>query len=347
MQLFFSFVFSFLCSLGLTWLIRRNAVFFGFIDRPGAHKQHADLTPTLGGIAIFGALLFSSLLYPMSSKTWVLLQASALVTVVGAVDDIRGVRATHKLFVLALAACVLCEGNWPTGGPFQFPLNWILSFLWVGLVSSAFNGVDNADGAAGGLICISSLLCLLVGWVSGARHFESLMTSVALAGACLGFLIFNFPNPRASIFLGDSGSLLIGLVISCLALDVVPQLDWWSFFFAGTLFAVPLFDFGLILILRGIKGQYSRWTDPITMCARDHTFHRLRAFGLTPRAAIYCMYLVALAIGLGATLSWSILAQTGLEYYVYWVSLLAISGLVVLNQAPLAQDVYAEHRSVR
>lgn len=340
------FALSLAVSLSLTWLVRELALRWKLVDPPGAHKQHQVVTPALGGIAVYLALLvglyFSCVPTP---KLLALLSAATLVALTGALDDLRRVPATQKLAMLGLASTLLCLGGWPTGLGLTAGLNWIASFFWVGLVSSAFNGVDNADGAAGGLAALSAGACALLGLISG--DYLVTVISLALAGALLGFLWFNFPRPRATIFLGDSGSLVIGLVLACLSLEAVPVDGFSGLLFASLLLAVPLFDFGLILILRGLKGQYRHWREPITMCARDHTFHRLQAWQWSGRNAILLLYLASSLVA-GVTLTaWFIVGVPGIHFVT-----MAGLGLVIwlaslLNRAPLPDDVYAAHRSTR
>jgi len=341
-----TFGLSLLCSLCLTWLIRELALRFKLVDEPGAHKQHQVVTPALGGVAVYLAIVVSLWqTCPSSPKLLTLLSAATLVALTGALDDIRRVPATQKLAMLGLASTLLCFGGWPTGLGLTLGLNWLASFLWVGLVSSAFNGVDNADGAAGGLAAISALVCALIALSSGQLLVAAI--SVALLGALLGFLCFNFPAPRASIFLGDSGSLLIGLLLSCLALEAAPVGGFTGLLFAALILALPLFDFMLILILRGLKGQYRHWREPITMCARDHTFHRLSAFGYSGQASVLRMYAGAFAVALVAVLGWWALGVPGIHLVGVLSMAVALRLAVYLNSAPLPVDVYAQHRSTR
>lgn len=293
----------FLLSLGTSWaltfFIRPLSRALGLLDRPGEHKQHEAPTPTLGGVPVFLAFWVGCLASgPLTRPVQVVLQASALLVAVGVLDDVKGVRAMHKLATLFLATVWLWifgihlnAFGW--GGPFAL----ILTFLWIGLVASAFNGVDNADGAAGGLASISALATFAISWVTWQRDLA--IVSLVLAGACLGFLVFNFPRPRASIFLGDSGSLFLGFGLGTLTvLGNWSSIGWKSGVVAGLLVFVPLFDFLFILITRGFDGRYRSLEDPIKMCGRDHTSHRLRHLGLSPRQVLAVLYSFAALAGL-------------------------------------------------
>lgn len=292
------FLASFLVAVLATWTIRSLAHRFHVLDKPGAHKQHAAATPTLGGIGVFLAFAIGLWLAgPLSPKLLWVLAGSALIVVVGLLDDLRGVSANLKLLTLALCSAISYAGGVHLDilGVTGF-MAWLTTFLWLGLVASAFNGVDNADGAAAGLASISAAFAFIISWVTW-QH-ELAVVSLALCGACLGFLVFNFPFSRASIFLGDSGSLFLGFGLSTITvLGQWSNTGWKSGLIAIAMVIVPLFDFLFILIVRGLEGRYKRWDDPIRMCARDHSFHRLRQLGLGPRQAVLTMYSVAALAG--------------------------------------------------
>lgn len=257
-----------------TWLVRALARRLGAVDTPGGHKQHALPVATLGGIAVYLAFVAGILARgEMSRPVMTMLQAGAFLVLVGAIDDLRGVGARVKLGCLALA-CLYFD-----------PQHFVFTFLWLGLIASAYNGVDNADGAAPGLAAIAALAVFAIAWVHWQRDLA--LIALALAGACAGFLVFN--KPRASIFLGDSGSLFVGFALGAMTL---------MGHVSALVLAVPLFDFALILLARGLAGQYTRWSHPITMCARDHVFHRLRALGLTHWQALGALYGASVGVGL-------------------------------------------------
>jgi UDP-GlcNAc:undecaprenyl-phosphate GlcNAc-1-phosphate transferase len=288
-------VIPFLCSVGgsagATWLVREFAQRIGILDKPGAHKQHEKPTPTLGGIAVFLAFLVGVYVSgPVGPRLAAVVKASGLLVAVGVLDDLRGVNANIKLLSLAIASWML----WSSGVHLDLLggtgiVACLVTFLWLGLVASAFNGVDNADGSAAGLAVISSLFTFLISWSTWQHDLAVL--SLVLAGAAVGFLMFNFPAPKASIFLGDSGSLFLGFGLS--TLTVLGQWSaepWKAAVIALLLVIAPLFDFVFILTVRGLEGRYKSWDDPIKMCARDHLFHRLRAIGLSGRQGLLVLY---------------------------------------------------------
>ena len=296
----------FLCALGaslfLTFGVREGTRRLGWLDRPGEHKQHAVATATLGGLPVFIAFVLGcTLAGPVPEQVRDVLEACGLLMAVGLLDDVRGVPATIKLGSLMAATAWLGLGgiHLDSFGLSDVPAG-VLTFWWIGLVSSAFNGVDNHDGAAGGLAAISAFTVFAISNVTNQHHLAA--CSLMLAGACLGFLNFNFPMPRASIFLGDCGSLFLGFGLAVLTvLGQWSSFGWKSGVIAVLLVLVPLYDFLFILITRGIDGRYRNWiVDPIKMCGRDHLSHRLRYLGFSPRGVLACLYGPAVLAGLAA-----------------------------------------------
>ncbi|HEY4001166.1 MAG TPA: MraY family glycosyltransferase [Candidatus Xenobia bacterium] len=296
---------SWAVSDAATAVICRLATRQGWLDKPGAadHKKHQVATPTLGGLAMcLGFLVAIGITTKLDSVLAVLLWTAGGIVLTGVLDDLHGVSAVIKLIVLAIATTALVAHGislhllgWPV-------LDGVLTFLWIGFVSSAFNGLDNSDGAAAGVALIVGATVAAIAW--GSVQPDLARLAVALAGACLGFLRHNF-NP-ARIFMGDSGSFFLGYIVaSILAVghwsglpgtELDPEsLVVKSILVPVVILAVPIFDFMLILVLRGLDGKYRRWVDPIVMCGRDHTAHRLIGLGLSVREAVLALYLFSVS----------------------------------------------------
>jgi len=329
---------GFAASLILTGLVREISRRLDLMDRPGAHKQHLEATPTLGGLGVFGgftvAVLAAGLLSP---GVQAFLLGGFFIVLVGLLDDMRGVSANVKLGALAAATALLMEGGvYLRAFALPVPVAFVLTFLWMGLVASAFNGVDNADGAASGLAGISAFFAFSIAWATYQKDLA--LVALALGAACAGFLWWNYPRPRARIFLGDSGSFFIGFSLAAMVV-----LGEWAgsglkaILMGVTLLAVPLFDFGLILVSRGVHGKYRTWTDPITMCARDHTHHRLVAMGLSGREALLVMYLLAVLTG-SCAVAMALLNLQQASMLFGGLVLLGLALALWLDRAPLAED---------
>jgi UDP-GlcNAc:undecaprenyl-phosphate GlcNAc-1-phosphate transferase len=285
-------------SLLFTPLLRHFALRRGWVDQPdNQRKAHRMPVPRIGGVPIalayvgsFGIFLLAGLhgsltLEHSFPRVWKLLPAAVLVFTVGLIDDLVGLKPWHKLLCETLAAGVACYGGIHiqsfAGIGVYGSLDILLTIIWLVGCANAFNLIDGVDGLASGV----GLLALLTTLVAGLLHGDAgLVTATApLAGALLGFLLFNF-NP-ASIFLGDSGSLSIGFMLGCYAVI-------WSQKSATLLgitapmiaLSIPLLDLALSIVRRFLRRQ------PIFRADRDHIHHRLLNRGLTPRRVTLLLY---------------------------------------------------------
>jgi UDP-GlcNAc:undecaprenyl-phosphate/decaprenyl-phosphate GlcNAc-1-phosphate transferase len=315
------FVVSLLVSFAATRQVRDVATSRGWISIPedGRHVHQTPL-PRLGGVAIFLAfslslilwlglaVIFPKLLDGLVSATLLRIYIPAcLIFCLGIYDDLHGAGPYLKFSVQVIAAIMLFMGGMRILDlPVLFgahSLPWFvglpLTVLWVVAITNAFNLIDGLDGLAAGSALFSTVVFFVVALVNQS-WLESLM-SVALAGAILGFLRFNF-NP-ATIFLGDSGSLFIGFVLSAVALSGAQK--------APTLVAVaiPVVSFGLpilettlSILRRVISGR------PIFTADREHIHHKLLQLGLSHRQVVIVLYAVS---ALFAMLSLFLLWPTG------------------------------------
>lgn len=297
------FAVSLLSAFVLTRYLRNLAKTQGWVSPPESDRHlHLTPVPRLGGVAIFlaflsglfvillGRWLDPQLIFGFSLKTPLTILATGfLVLLLGVYDDIRPVGPYCKFTVQAVAASLLFAGGVgivgsPTlFGHHDFP--WFvglpLTILWVLGITNAFNLIDGLDGLAAGSAMFSTCVVFIVSLVNHAS-LVPLMT-LALAGAILGFLRYNF-NP-ATIFLGDSGSLFIGFMLSALALQGSVK--------APTILAVaiPVVSFGLP-ILETVLSVLRRWMSgrPVFTADREHIHHKLLELGLSQRQVVIILY---------------------------------------------------------
>lgn len=316
---------------------------FGILDRPHGHKTHEQPTPILGGPAVyvaFAAGLFSILRFPdYAAHTDILaiVLGGLGVMSLGLVDSFRPLWAPAKLAVLVLATLLLARFGVRitlTGIP---GTDLALTVLWVAGVASAMNSIDNMDGAAAGVAAVASLWTLYVAWYTEPYGQPRVSyVAVALLGACLGFLRYNFRPAR--IFLGDSGSLLLGFLLAALTV----QAGWArgdavkAVAVPCAILCVPLYDITLTTILRVCHGIVRNPLQAIVYCGRDHLAHRLVALGFSPREAVLVVYLFGMIGGaLGAILA---RPEVGPRLY---VPILVASGTIlgalgwILDRAPV------------
>lgn len=284
---------AFLIAVVLTPIIRDVSRSFNIVDRPGKRKVHAYPLPRVGGVAIaiaYGVSLISfsgSNLPPeQAAVVWKLLPAAALVFLTGLVDDIFSLRPIVKVLGLVVAATVAYFSGIRMGGLADQPLGmWLelpLTVLWLVATSNALNLIDGLDGLCAGMGLVSTLALFTAAILHG--NYPLAYATLPLAGALLGFLCYNI-NP-ATVFLGDSGALLIGFLLGCYGMIWTQKAATLLSMMVPLLaLSVPLLDVSLSVLRRFLRRQ------PIFSADRGHIHHRLLDQGLSARQAVWVLYL--------------------------------------------------------
>ena len=291
---------SFVVALITTPLVARSAVALGIVDRPNERSvsRRANM-PLLGGLAVAaglaagvgaGVFLAEDLIY--TQRLGGLLLGGLLVVALGVLDDQRGLGAAPKLLVQVVAASIAIASGFRvdhltdpiTSTSLSFPpwLTWIGTTLWIVGITNAINLVDGLDGLATGVGAIIGGTLTVIAWQAGSSL--GICVGLALFGSLLGFLPFNFAPAR--IFLGDTGALLIGFVLSLLALEGTRRLALLTFVVPLLALAVPILDTGLSILRR------VRLRTPLFRADRLHLHHRLLAARGSARAAVLQFYFV-------------------------------------------------------
>ncbi|MCC7032336.1 MAG: hypothetical protein IT179_05805 [Acidobacteria bacterium] len=312
------------CGLAvmLTVIIKRVALAADIVAVPKADRWHRGRIPLLGGVAIAGAVLMVAALVPgRSGQAWLLIAASMMLAIVGLVDDVRPIRPQTKLVAQVLVASALAGSGLTLGLTRVMALDQLITVVWLVGLSNAFNLLDNMDGLAAGIGFIASAFRLVFFLQDG--NIEGAILAGILCGALAGFLVFNFQP--ASIFMGDTGSLFIGLMVG--GLNVLGPLAYSRGTFSVLvlpvlMLLVPLFDTTFVTIARTIAGR------SVAQGGRDHTSHRLVAMGLSERGAVLMLWGIAALSGMVAVLSY----RYGLPYTVTLVGLLVVGVLVLAIQ---------------
>lgn len=243
------------------------------LDTPGGRKRHARTTPRLGGVAIVGGIVVVlgpalAFLAPDAFRTLRpqdflgFTFAAALVFCVGLADDLFTLRAAHKLLVQIAAASIIVSMGWqfdtvrlPIEGSFELGgLAPVLSVVWIVGVTNAINFVDGLDGLAAGIVAIigASLLGLAV--LQGSP--ETVVVTSCIVGACLGFLRHNWAP--AKIYMGDSGSLILGFLLATISLRSTPSVKAsaaLAILVPVLALGLPVFDTLLVMWYRFLRGH--------------------------------------------------------------------------------------------
>ncbi len=286
------FLLAFAVSLALTPGVRAVALWRGWVSTPRPDRWHQRETALFGGVAIYGATVVAFLQFvPIQNDQTLLgiLIGGSFMFLVGLIDDIKKSPPYAKLLGQIVAACTAVY----SGISFEMlptVLAVPVTVLWIVGVTNAFNLIDNMDGLAAGIAVIAGGILFVYSYLNDVLFVG--LVSLALAGASLGFLIFNFHPAR--IFMGDSGSMFIGYLVAVVA--IMGTANHVSNLLATlivpiTVLGVPIFDTTFVTLLRRVRGS------AITQGGRDHASHRLVTLGLSERKAVLLIYAISVLFG--------------------------------------------------
>jgi len=305
----------------VVWALLRSPLATRLIAAPSAERWHDRPTPLFGGVGIYAGItagLWAAIAagaVPLTKEIAGIFGGITILFVAGLVDDIRALPPLAKLGLQFAAAIVVLA----TGTDVQLihsdVIGWGLALLWLVGMTNAFNLLDNMDGLAATLAGIAFVFFAID---AVTIHPSHTVLALALAGAlaCAGFLPYNLrPGGKALVFMGDSGSQVLGFTLAALGLSA-------SWKVAGTtvatlllpilVLAVPILDTTLVTVVRLLEGR------PISQGGRDHSSHRLVRFGLSEKHAVLLLAVIACALG-----------TTSLAYNVLDDQRLALVGVLV------------------
>jgi len=322
-----AFVVSTLVCAILILLLRGVAHRWGIVDCPGGRKLHKYPTPTVGGLAMFVAVLVALMLSDaLQGNVAVLMGSAAALVALGVLDDKHGLSVSLRMMIQVFLVTVVIVGAGGTVthlgaflgadiplGMFAVPFS-VLAF--VGGIN-AINMIDGADGMAGKMVLITTLGVAVIFYLAGA--LEMLPLTWAMLGALVGFLLLNSRIfvKRAWVFMGDSGSMWLGLVLGWFMAQVTrggisaePALVLW-------LFGIPLID-TLVVMARRMKRRQSMFA-----ADRTHIHHVLQQAGFTVRRTVLMLSLVQLVlVGIGVFFYY----VHAPSYLVFWSFMLLMAG---------------------
>lgn len=326
------FAMTFAAAAGLTFVVRRAALRFGAVDRPdGRRKRHAAPTPRWGGVAVYLALVLGIVAAGLdrfgvdehyTELALLLTVAAGIVCFCGAIDDYRPLSSRAKL-VLQVAAVMplIVFGYWIekitiVGVPVY--LGWLgvpLTIFWLLGCINSLNLLDGMDGLASLVGALTAAMIAIVAHSLGHDHVS--VMGLVLAAALGGFLLHNMPPAR--IFLGDSGSMVIGLTLGVLGLQgALKTSTTLAITIPAVIMSLPFFDTLLAVVRRKLSGRSFAAAD------REHIHHRLLDRGMTPWQVLWLLGSLCLLTG-GAATAATIFRNES----VAWITALALLVLVV------------------
>lgn len=310
-------------TIALTPLARKLAIKLDAIDYPSARRVNMLPIPRMGGVAIFGGILaalavagFGVYVFGwvdpfidyngIEVNYWGVLLGTVLIFLVGAVDDVVDLNPKAKMLGQIVAACVVAGSGLlfssihnPFGeGYIEF--GWVaypLTVFYLVAFANVINLIDGLDGLAAGITGISAITILLFAVLTG--RFDAALFSVILVGVCAGFLKSNFFP--ASIFMGDSGALLLGFSLGVISLFAVARSALFVSLLVPILAAgVPILDTFFAIVRR------KREHRPIDEADKGHIHHRLMRAGFSQRATVLIMWAwTALLAACGVIITWA------------------------------------------
>jgi UDP-GlcNAc:undecaprenyl-phosphate GlcNAc-1-phosphate transferase len=302
------------------WVLLRTPLAARLGAAPRADRWHRSTTPMLGGIGIFVGILAGCWIAiatdasPASRELLAILGGCTILFVAGLLDDLYSLGPIPKLGAqLAAAGLVIANGLTISGLISNDLLAGTVALVWLVGLTNAFNLLDNMDGLAATLAGIAALF-FAIDAVTVHHNDAVLALSLAIAGACAGFLPFNLrPKRSAAVFMGDSGSQVLGFALAALGLTA-------SWKVAGTtvatlllpvlVLAVPILDTTLVTVVRLLDGR------PVYQGGRDHTSHRLVYHGLSEKRAVVLLAVISAALG-ATSLFYAVLDNA-------WVTLIGV-----------------------
>jgi UDP-GlcNAc:undecaprenyl-phosphate/decaprenyl-phosphate GlcNAc-1-phosphate transferase len=299
-------------AAAVIWAILRKGFAHRVVAVPTGDRWHERETPALGGIGIFAGLLAAAgaavgtgVLEP-DAELLAILGGAAILFVAGLADDLFSLGPLLKLAAQVAAAALVLSTVFTVQIVENDVLAAAIGLVWLVGITNAFNLLDNMDGLAATLACIAALF-FAVDAVTIHPSETVLVLALGLALACAGFLPFNVRRSGpARIFMGDSGSQVLGFTLACLGLASswkVAGSTFATLLLPILILAVPILDTALVTIVRLLEGR------PVHQGGRDHTSHRLVYRGLSEKRAL--VLLAAVAAGLGATsLAYNVLDNT-------------------------------------
>lgn len=325
-MIYLTLLICFIASIIITPLVKKFAIKIGAVDRPNSRKVHTTIMPRLGGLAIYLSFIIGLLvLQPENEFAIPIIIGSVIIIITGILDDLLELSAKVKLAgQIAAALVVVLNGvqvqyiNLPFGGVLEFGMLSIpLTILWIVGITNAINLIDGLDGLAAGVSSIALITITGMALLMGNTFVTSV--SLIVLGSTLGFLIYNF-HP-AKIFMGDTGALFLGYIISVLSLLGFKNVTMVSLIVPIIILGVPISDTIFAIIRRLVNKQ------PLSAADKSHLHHCLLRLGYSHRQTVLIIYGIAAFFGVSAV----IFSQATI-----WVSLMLILLLI------LAIELFAE-----
>ncbi|MED3823738.1 MraY family glycosyltransferase [Priestia flexa] len=336
-MLYLTLFICFISSILVTPLVKKLAFKIGATDKPNQRKVHQKIMPRLGGLAIFISFLIGYfLLQPPSPYALAIIIGSFIIIITGVLDDMMELSAKIKLSGQLLAALIVVVYggvqvqyiNLPFNGSLELGVLSIpLTIIWIVGITNAINLIDGLDGLAAG---VSSIVLITISGMAIMMN-DVFVTSMGfiLLGSTLGFLLYNF-HP-AKIFMGDTGALFLGYMISVLSLLGFKNVTLISLIVPVIILGVPISDTFFAIIRRIVKNQ------PLSAPDKSHLHHCLLRLGYSHRQTVLIIYGMSAIFGLAAVIFSQVQTMWG-SFLVLAILIFAIE--IIVEKIGLVDKTY-------
>ncbi|MCD1147980.1 undecaprenyl/decaprenyl-phosphate alpha-N-acetylglucosaminyl 1-phosphate transferase [Peptoniphilus sp. KCTC 25270] len=326
------FALAIVISLIATPIVRRGSIRYGLVDIPkDERRMHKKPIPLGGGLAIFIALAIGFFVFmPMTKENIAFIVGCLIIVGTGLYDDKKNMSPKMKFLMQIVAAIALLLGGVQIDfftNPFYGtnPLIYLellsipITIFWVVGITNTINLIDGLDGLACGISAIASISLMFVAY--RYNNMQMAILAALLAGSCLGFLPYNF-NP-ARIFMGDTGALLLGFVLSFLTIEgAMKSVALIAVFIPVLILGVPIFDTTFAMIRRKLSGK------SITEADKGHLHHRLLYSGLSQRQTVLSLYCISIVFGIIGNVVSTLHAQNGLIVSIIFIAIVGFLALI-------------------
>lgn len=288
---------TFVASIILVPIFKKVAFHIGAVDEPNKRRLNKVAMPTIGGVAVFLSFLLGYMIFMNPSKEMnAILIASFIILLTGFIDDIKPISAKYQLLGQLAAICTLVFYGNITIDVFTIPnITMNLAFPWNSLVTIIFmigiiNAIDLSDGMDGlssGISIIYFVTILIIASIIGTLGNLDSSIAILMIGALLGFLVYNFPP--AKIYIGDSGSNFMGLMVATTAICGYKLATFTSLIVPLAILATPIIDVVFSIIRRSLKKE-----NPFTTPDKEHLHHQLLKLKFSTKTSLMIIYSINL-----------------------------------------------------
>ncbi len=337
-NVFIMLITTFFASLIFVPIAKRIALHVGAVDKPNKRRVNKVAMPTQGGLAIFAAFILGFILYGgLNYQMIAILIGGFILIITGLIDGISSIKPLQKMSaqIVASAIVVIYGGIYLNDVSFlglymSFPLyiSYIISIIFMVAIINAINLIDGLDGLCSGVSSIYFATIAIIALTLNKIGGLDIILAIIMLGATLGFLFHNFPP--ATIYLGDTGSMFLGYMISVIALLGFKVATLTSLVIPVLILSIPIFDTVLAILRRKLKGQSIGQPD------KEHFHHQLLKMKFSTRFTVITIYIINI---LFATVS--ILFAVGNQQYAIAIYVML---LLILLFLILKTDILFKHR---